>query len=112
MPAHVDLPRLTQGKNGGAFWSAYVPCPKNGLDFEDANYADCKTSLCYWSCEVLMSSLSLSLSLCLSVSLSLFSLFSLFVWLFSTYASRDITLLNIKCERSGHPIKNSGQYPT
>jgi hypothetical protein len=77
MPAHVDLPRLTQGKNGGAFWSAYVPCPKNGLDFEDANYADCKTSLCYWSCEVLMSSLSLSLSLSVSLSLFLSSLSSL-----------------------------------
>lgn len=42
MYAHVDLPRLAEGKNGGAFWSAFVPCPKNGLDFSDENYADCK----------------------------------------------------------------------
>ncbi|KAE8442633.1 hypothetical protein EG329_002990 [Mollisiaceae sp. DMI_Dod_QoI] len=40
MPMHVDLPRLRQGMNGGAFWSAFVPCPKDGLDFSDANYAD------------------------------------------------------------------------
>ncbi|KAF8850467.1 hypothetical protein BDZ45DRAFT_731541 [Acephala macrosclerotiorum] len=40
LPYHVDLPRLRQGMNGGAFWSAFVPCPKDGLDFSDANYAD------------------------------------------------------------------------
>ncbi|RDW77241.1 dipeptidase-2 [Coleophoma cylindrospora] len=38
-PAHVDLPRLIKGKSGGAFWSAFVPCPANGTDFSDANYA-------------------------------------------------------------------------
>jgi membrane dipeptidase len=42
MYAHVDLPRLKEGKNGGAFWSAYVPCPKDGMDFSDENYADCE----------------------------------------------------------------------
>ncbi|MCJ1282028.1 hypothetical protein MMC26_001351 [Xylographa opegraphella] len=37
---HVDLPRLKEGRSGGAFWSAYVGCPKNGTDFSDANYAE------------------------------------------------------------------------
>ncbi|KAK6585781.1 hypothetical protein PZA11_000838 [Diplocarpon coronariae] len=37
---HVDIPRLRAGKNGGAFWSAFVPCPKDAADFSDANYAD------------------------------------------------------------------------
>ncbi|KAG9229487.1 membrane dipeptidase-like protein [Amylocarpus encephaloides] len=40
MYAHVDLPRLKEGKNGGAFWSAFVPCPSNNSDFTDSNYAD------------------------------------------------------------------------
>ncbi|KAH6663678.1 membrane dipeptidase-domain-containing protein [Halenospora varia] len=40
MPQHVDLPRLKEGKNGGAFWSAFVPCPKDGLNFTDENYAE------------------------------------------------------------------------
>ncbi|KAH7408916.1 membrane dipeptidase-like protein [Cadophora sp. MPI-SDFR-AT-0126] len=40
MMAHVDLPRLREGKNGGAFWSAFVPCPKDGSDFSDENYAE------------------------------------------------------------------------
>ncbi|KAL3418195.1 membrane dipeptidase [Phlyctema vagabunda] len=38
-PAHVDLPRLKEGKQGGAFWSAFVPCPANGSDFSNENYA-------------------------------------------------------------------------
>jgi membrane dipeptidase len=42
MPMHVDLPRLKKGMNGGAFWSAFVPCPENGSDFSDDNYADCE----------------------------------------------------------------------
>jgi membrane dipeptidase len=42
MLAHVDLPRLKEGKNGGAFWSAFVPCPKDGMDFSDENYAECE----------------------------------------------------------------------
>ena len=39
MRLHVDLPRLKKGQVGGAFWSAYVPCPTNGSDFSNANYA-------------------------------------------------------------------------
>lgn len=38
LPQHVDLPRLRAGKNGGAFWSVFTPCPKNGTDFSDENY--------------------------------------------------------------------------
>lgn len=38
LPGHVDLPRLRAGKVGGAFWSAYMPCPEDGLDFSDSNY--------------------------------------------------------------------------
>ncbi|KIH88537.1 membrane dipeptidase [Sporothrix brasiliensis 5110] len=38
LPQHVDLPRLRAGKNGGAFWSVFAPCPKNGTDLSDANY--------------------------------------------------------------------------
>jgi membrane dipeptidase len=39
MAANVDLPRLQSGLVGGAFWSAFVPCPANAsLDFSDASY--------------------------------------------------------------------------
>ncbi|KAF2658290.1 dipeptidase 1 precursor [Lophiostoma macrostomum CBS 122681] len=40
MPQHVDIPRLDEGLQGGAFWSAFMPCPpSNGtLDFSDENY--------------------------------------------------------------------------
>ncbi|KAJ5614908.1 hypothetical protein N7537_000022 [Penicillium hordei] len=38
-PGHVDIPRLKQGRVGGTFWSVFVPCPKNGTDFSDENYA-------------------------------------------------------------------------
>ncbi|OAG00273.1 uncharacterized protein CC84DRAFT_1102196 [Paraphaeosphaeria sporulosa] len=39
-PQHVDLPRLDQGMQGGAFWSAFMPCPPgNGTDFSDEKYA-------------------------------------------------------------------------
>lgn len=38
LPRHVDLPRLRAGKNGGAFWSVFTPCPENGTDLSDANY--------------------------------------------------------------------------
>jgi membrane dipeptidase len=31
LAGHVDVPRLKQGQQGGAFWSAFVPCPANGL---------------------------------------------------------------------------------
>ena len=37
---HVDLPRLKAGKVGGSFWSAFVPCPSNGTDFSNDNYAE------------------------------------------------------------------------
>lgn len=43
MRFHVDLPRLEEGKLGGAFWAAYVGCPANGTDFSDANYAPGQT---------------------------------------------------------------------
>lgn len=36
---HVDIPRLRAGHNGGAFWSVFWPCPANGTDYSDANYA-------------------------------------------------------------------------
>ncbi|KAI1404608.1 putative dipeptidase [Hypoxylon fuscum] len=36
---HVDLPRLREGQNGGAFWSVFTPCPENGTDYSDENYA-------------------------------------------------------------------------
>ncbi|KAM0335724.1 hypothetical protein ACHAQA_000774 [Verticillium albo-atrum] len=39
MYAHVDLPRLKEGLNGGAFWSVFTPCPADGSDFSDENYA-------------------------------------------------------------------------
>jgi membrane dipeptidase len=38
-PGHVDIPRMKAGQLGGAFWSAFMPCPANGSDFSDANYA-------------------------------------------------------------------------
>lgn len=44
---HVDVPRLEKGKQGGAFWSAFWPCPTsgNGTDFSDASYYDSKTDM-------------------------------------------------------------------
>ncbi|KAF4455231.1 membrane dipeptidase [Fusarium austroafricanum] len=39
LPGQVDLHRLRQGQSGGAFWSLFVPCPANGSDFSDQNYA-------------------------------------------------------------------------
>ncbi|KAJ3498779.1 hypothetical protein NLG97_g840 [Lecanicillium saksenae] len=39
LPGHVDLYRLRKGLSGGAFWSVYAPCPKDGGDFSDENYA-------------------------------------------------------------------------
>ncbi|KAL0956212.1 hypothetical protein HGRIS_002369 [Hohenbuehelia grisea] len=41
MPAHVDIPRLRQGKVGGFFWSVYVDCaaPKDeGEDFVNSTW--------------------------------------------------------------------------
>jgi len=39
LTGHVDLPRLSKGKVGGTFWSVFVECPKDGLDWSDENYA-------------------------------------------------------------------------
>jgi membrane dipeptidase len=39
LTGHVDIPRLRAGMNGGAFWSVFWPCPSNGTDFSDENYA-------------------------------------------------------------------------
>ncbi|OQO07525.1 hypothetical protein B0A48_07222 [Cryoendolithus antarcticus] len=39
LAGQVDVPRLKAGIQGGAFWSAFVPCPADGFDFTDANYA-------------------------------------------------------------------------
>ena len=36
---HFDVPRAEKGMVGGAFWSAFVPCPANGTDFSDSAYA-------------------------------------------------------------------------
>lgn len=36
---HVDIKRLRAGSSGGAFWSVFAPCPKDGDDFSDDNYA-------------------------------------------------------------------------
>lgn len=41
-PGHVDLARLRAGKNGGAFWSVFVPCPEIGTDWSEKNYAESK----------------------------------------------------------------------
>ncbi|KAL2151936.1 hypothetical protein VTH82DRAFT_5120 [Thermothelomyces myriococcoides] len=38
LDGHVDIPRLKAGLNGGAFWSAFWPCPANGSDYSDENY--------------------------------------------------------------------------
>lgn len=39
MAGHFDFPRAKAGRVGGTFWSAFVPCPEDGFDFSDANYA-------------------------------------------------------------------------
>lgn len=39
VPLHVDLHRLRKGQQGGVFWSLFTPCPANGSDFSDENYA-------------------------------------------------------------------------
>lgn len=44
-PGHVDLPRLRDGMNGGAFWSVYWGCPNNMTDFSDEIYAPSKRCL-------------------------------------------------------------------
>jgi membrane dipeptidase len=47
MPSHVDLPRLRAGQNGGAFWSVFTPCPADGQDYSDENYAASESSLSF-----------------------------------------------------------------
>ncbi|KAF2832129.1 hypothetical protein CC86DRAFT_442506 [Ophiobolus disseminans] len=41
LPQHVDIPRLEKGMQGGAFWSAFWPCPMgdNLTDFSDERYS-------------------------------------------------------------------------
>jgi hypothetical protein len=39
LTGHVDIPRMSAGKYGGAFWSAFLPCPKNNSDYSDEAYA-------------------------------------------------------------------------
>jgi membrane dipeptidase len=39
LQGHVDLPRIQHGGLGGAFWSAYIGCPKNWTDFSNENYS-------------------------------------------------------------------------
>ncbi|CAK4013563.1 related to renal dipeptidase [Lecanosticta acicola] len=34
-----DLEKAEEGLLGGTFWSAWVPCPADGFDFSDENYA-------------------------------------------------------------------------
>lgn len=36
----ADIARLREGMSGGAFWSVWSPCPKNGSDFSDKNSQD------------------------------------------------------------------------
>ncbi|PWY98533.1 hypothetical protein BCV70DRAFT_201850 [Testicularia cyperi] len=43
MQGHVDLPRLREGKSGGFFWSAYVPCPDPS--YEQDNFARAPESI-------------------------------------------------------------------
>jgi membrane dipeptidase len=37
--SEFDLARADEGLMGGAFWSAWVPCPADGLDFSNKAYA-------------------------------------------------------------------------
>lgn len=39
-PGHVDLVRLREGQNGGAFWSVYWGCPSNMTDFSVSYLVD------------------------------------------------------------------------
>ncbi|KAF1824331.1 uncharacterized protein K489DRAFT_378743 [Dissoconium aciculare CBS 342.82] len=39
LTGQFDFPRADRGRLGGAFWSAFVPCPADGLDFSDEAYA-------------------------------------------------------------------------
>ena len=39
LAGHFDILRAKAGQVGGSFWSAFVPCPADGFDFSDSNYA-------------------------------------------------------------------------
>ncbi|KAM3414938.1 Dipeptidase [Cercospora zeina] len=39
LPGEFDIPRARDGKLGGAFWSAFLPCPRDGFDFSNSVYA-------------------------------------------------------------------------
>ncbi|PSK55356.1 hypothetical protein B9Z65_2745 [Elsinoe australis] len=39
LEGHLDVPRIQTGQLGGSFWSAFVPCPRNGSNFSNAAYA-------------------------------------------------------------------------
>ncbi|TLD39408.1 hypothetical protein E2P81_ATG00395 [Venturia nashicola] len=39
LAGHVDIPRMEEGRYGGAFWSAFLPCQQNLSDYSDASYA-------------------------------------------------------------------------
>ncbi|TPX10436.1 uncharacterized protein E0L32_008655 [Thyridium curvatum] len=40
LPMHLDLPRLRSGQSGGAFWSVFIECPKDGQDISTENQAE------------------------------------------------------------------------
>lgn len=44
-PGQVDLPRLRDGMNGGAFWSLYWGCPNNMTDHSDEIYTPSESIL-------------------------------------------------------------------
>ncbi|KAF7936260.1 uncharacterized protein EAE98_002479 [Botrytis deweyae] len=37
LAGHVDIKRLMQGKSGGAFWSAFMPCPRTDDDTDESS---------------------------------------------------------------------------
>ncbi len=43
MLGHVDIPRIKKGMYGGAFWSAWTPCPSERMDFSNENYEACQS---------------------------------------------------------------------
>jgi membrane dipeptidase len=47
LSGHLDLARLRAGRAGGAFWSVFAPCPADGDDFSDENYAASKIPLTF-----------------------------------------------------------------
>lgn len=48
---HVDLPRLQKGKVGGTFWSVFVECPADNMNFSDENYAASMYRYIQWGWE-------------------------------------------------------------